>query len=488
MAESLNAKSPPHVVIIGGGFGGLYAAKRLKGKPVRVTLLDRRNFHLFQPLLYQVATAGLSPGDIAAPIRSILRRQRNATVLLAEAAAIELASRQVLLTDDSRIAYDYLILATGSRHSYFNHHEWESVAPGLKNIEDALEIRRRVLRAFEAAERESDPAVRQALLTFIVVGGGPTGVEMAGALAEIARHTMVRDFRVIDSTQTRILLLEAAPRILLTFSETLAERARQDLTRLGVEVRTQAPVTALEPDAVFLADEKIPTHTVIWAAGVTASPLARTLDVPLDRAGRVSVEPDLSLPHHPEVFVIGDLTVLVDPATNRPLPGVATVAIQQGRAAADNMWRACQKLPSLPFRYRDRGSMATIGRARAVADLGRLKLSGFPAWLLWVVVHIYFLIGFEDRLLVMVQWIWAYFTLQRGNRLITYADAAPGSVSANAAAKKTAERQSGDSGGDEKAGNDGTKLNLSTQFPAKIEGQGGQQSVSRGIVKKIVVP
>jgi NADH dehydrogenase len=445
MVESMPAKPLPHVVIVGGGFGGLYAAKRLRGKPVRITLLDRRNFHLFQPFLYQVATAGLSPGDIAAPIRSILRRQRNATVLLAEAEAVELATRQVILTDHSRLSYDYLILATGSRHSYFNHNEWELLAPGLKSIEDALEIRRRVLRAFEAAERESDPAVRKALLTFVVVGGGPTGVEMAGALAEIARYTMVRDFRVIDSTQTRVILLEAAPRILITFPESLAEHARQDLLRLGVEVRTHSPVTAIESDAVTLASEKIPTHTVIWAAGVTASPLARTLGVPLDRVGRVSVEPDLTLKDHPEVFVIGDLATLVDPATNRPLPGVATVAIQQGRAAADNIWRTCQQLPSLPFRYRDRGSMATIGRARAVADLGHLKFSGFLAWLLWVVVHIYYLIGFEDRLLVMIQWAWAYFTLERGNRLITYNTAVPLSVETNLAVGTTTERQTSDS-------------------------------------------
>lgn len=396
---------PPHVVIVGGGFGGLYAAKRLKNRPVRVTLLDRRNFHLFQPFLYQVATAALSPGDIAAPIRSILRRQRNTTVLLAEVATVELATHEVVLTDGGRVSYDYLILATGSRHSYFGHNEWELLAPGLKNIEDALEIRRRVLRAFEAAERESDLAVRRALLTFVVVGGGPTGVEMAGALAEIARYTMVRDFRFIDSTQTRVILLEAAPRILPTFPDALAKRAKQDLIHLGVEVRTHTPVTAIEANAVIVANEKMTTRTIIWAAGVTASPLARTLGVPLDRGGRVLVEPDLTIKGHPEVFVIGGLAILIDFQTNRPLPGVATVAIQQGRAAAENIWRAYQQLPLTPFRYRDRGSMATIGRARAVVDLGRLKLSGFTAWLLWVFVHIYFLIGFEDRLLVMIQWV-----------------------------------------------------------------------------------
>ena len=412
--------SVPHVVIVGGGFGGLYTAKRLKYRPVRITLIDRRNHHLFQPLLYQVATAALSPGDIASPIRSILRRQTNTSVLLAEATAISLPTREVMLSDGGRLIYDYLVLATEARHSYFGHDEWEVLASGLKSLEDALEIRRRVLLAFETAEREPDPAIRQALLTFVVIGGGPTGVELAGALAEIARYTLARDFRVIDPTQARIILLEAAPRLLLSFPEQLARRAAQDLVRLGVEVRTGTPVTAIAPDAVVLSQERIATYTALWAAGVMASPLARTLGAPLDRAGRVLVEPDLTIKEHPEVFAIGDLAALVDPGTGQPLPGVATVAIQQGRATADNLWRACRGQPLVPFRYKERGSLATIGRARAVADLGRFQCTGFVAWVLWLVVHLYFLIGFEDRILVMIQWAWAYLTLQRGARLITH--------------------------------------------------------------------
>jgi NADH:ubiquinone reductase (H+-translocating) len=415
-----NAAPVPHVVIVGGGFGGLYAAKRLKHRAVRVTVVDRRNYHLFQPFLYQVATAALSPADIAAPIRSILRRQGNTTVLLAEVTGVEPAAREVVLADGGRVAYDYLILAAGARHAYFGHEEWEALAPGLKNVEDALEIRRRVLLAFETAEREPDPEVRRAWLTFVVIGGGPTGVELAGALAEISRYTMARDFRVIDPTQTRVILIEAGPRVLATFPPELSERAARDLTRLGVEIKTRTPVTAIEPGAVICADARIATYTPLWSAGVKASRLALALGVPLDRAGRVLVEPDLTVPGHPEVFVVGDLAALVDPTTRRPLPGVATVAIQQGRAAADNIWRGCRGQSSEPFHYHDRGSMATIGRSRAVVDLGRVRLSGFVAWLLWLVVHIYYLIGFEDRLLVMIQWAWSYLTLQRGARLITH--------------------------------------------------------------------
>ncbi|MGH7963725.1 MAG: NAD(P)/FAD-dependent oxidoreductase [Candidatus Binatia bacterium] len=420
MDQRKERSSVPHVVIVGGGFAGLYTAKALKGRPVRVTVIDRRNYHLFQPLLYQVATAALSPADIAAPIRSILRRQANTTVLLAEATAINLAQRAVVLEDGNHLSYDYLVLATGARHFYFGHDAWEALAPGLKNLEDALEIRRRVLLAFEAAERATDPAMRTALLTFVVVGGGPTGVELAGALAEIAGHAMTRDFRSIDPTQARIILLEASPRILSTFPEALARRAVEDLEHLGVEVRTNTPVTGIEPDAVILADKRIATYTALWAAGVTASPLARTLGVPLDRAGRVVVEPDLTLKGHPEVFVLGDLATLNDPATGRPLPGVATVAIQQGGATAANIGRGCLGQPSEPFVYQDRGSMATIGRARAVATLGRTQLTGLTAWVIWLIVHIYFLIGFENRLLVLIQWAWAYFTRQRGARLITH--------------------------------------------------------------------
>jgi NADH dehydrogenase len=419
MSEASNAGALPHVVIIGGGFGGLYAAKQLKNRPVRVTLIDRKNHHLFQPFLYQVATAALSPADIAAPIRSILRKQRNTRVLLAEASAVDLAAREVVCSDGERIPYDYLILAAGARHSYFGHDEWEAFAPGLKSVEDALEIRRRVLLAFEMAEREPDPAVREALLTFVIVGGGPTGVELAGALSEIARYTMARDFRVINPTQARVILLEAGPRILPTFPEALSARAAQDLTSLGVEVRTNAAVTAIEPCVVVAGGQRIPTCTPLWAAGVSASPLARTLSAPLDRAGRVLVEPDLTIKGHPEVFVIGDLSSLTNPKTQRPYPGTAPVAIQQGRAAAENIWRACQGRPLIPFHYYDRGNMATIGRSRAIAHLGSVKLSGFLAWFLWLFIHIYYLIGFEDRVLVMIQWAWSYLTLQRGARLIT---------------------------------------------------------------------
>jgi NADH dehydrogenase len=425
MSEEQQTRTAPHVVIIGGGFGGLYAAKRLKNRPVRVTLIDRKNHHLFQPFLYQVATAALSPADIAAPIRSILRKQQNTRVLLAEASSVNLTAREVVCRDGDRITYDYLIIAAGARHSYFGHDEWEGLAPGLKSVEDALAIRRRVLLAFEMAEREPDPAVREALLTFVIVGGGPTGVELAGALIEISRYTMARDFRVIDPTQARVILLEAGPRILPTFPEPLSARATHDLTYLGVEVRANAAVTAIEPCAVVAAGQRIPTCTPLWAAGVSASPLARTLEVPLDRAGRILVEPDLTINGHPEVFVIGDLSSLTNPHTQRPYPGTAPVAIQQGRAAADNIWRAHQGLPLAPFRYRDHGNMAAIGRSRAIADFGRVTFTGFTAWLLWLFVHIYYLIGFEDRVLVMIQWAWSYLTLQRGARLITSESPSP---------------------------------------------------------------
>jgi len=338
MDRRKNSSPVPHVVIVGGGFAGLYTAKALKRRPVCITLIDRRNYHLFQPLLYQVATAALSPADIAVPIRSVLRRQANTTVLLAEATSVDLARHAIVLEDGSHLPYDYLVLATGARHSYFGRDAWEVLAPGLKGLEDALEIRRRVLLAFEAAERETDPVIRHALLTFVVIGGGPTGVELAGALAEIARYAMARDFRSIDATQTRIILLEAASRILSTFPEALARRAEEDLKGLGVEVKTHTPVTAIEPGAVMTSGESIATYTALWAAGVTASPLVRTLGIPLDRAGRVLVEPDLTIKDHPEVFVIGDLAILTDPSTGQPLPGVATVAIQQGRATAANIW------------------------------------------------------------------------------------------------------------------------------------------------------
>ena len=411
------AASLPHVVIVGGGFGGLYAARALAHRPVRVTLLDRRNHHLFQPLLYQVATAVLNASDIAVPLRSVLRRATNITVLLAEVEKVELANRRLVL-DRGEIGYDALVLAAGASHSYFGHDEWEMLAPGLKTLEDALEIRRRVLLAYEAAEREQDGAERQALLTFVVVGGGPTGVELAGALGEISRQTIARDFRLIDPTKSRIVLLEGGSLILPTFPESLSRSAADALRRIGVEVRVRAIVTRVTPDAVWLGGEQIRTRTVLWAAGVAATPLARTLGVPLDRSGRVLVEPDLSIPVHPEAFVVGDMCAFLH-QTGAPLPGVAPVAIQQGRAVADNVLRRLRDAPTRPFRYRDRGSMATIGRAAAVAVVGRLKLSGLVAWLAWLFVHIMFLIGFRNRFLVLFEWAWAYVTWHRGARLIT---------------------------------------------------------------------
>jgi NADH dehydrogenase len=407
----------PHVAVVGGGFGGLYAARALAGRPVRVTLLDRRNHHLFQPLLYQVATAALNAADIAAPLRSVLRRADNITVFLAEVARVELAARRLVL-EREEIGYDALILATGAGHSYFGHEEWEVFAPGLKTLEDALEIRRRVLLAYEAAEREHDGAEQRALLTFVVVGGGPTGVELAGALGEISRQTIARDFRLIDPTKARIVLLEGGARVLASFPESLSRRAEDALRRIGVEVRTRAIVTRVTADAVWLGGEQIRARTVLWAAGVAAAPLTRTLGVPLDRAHRVLVEPDLSIPGHPEAFAVGDMCVFTH-QTGAPLAGVAPVAIQQGRRAADNVVRRLSGQPTRPFRYRDRGSMATIGRAAAVAVVGRFKLSGLIAWLAWLLVHIMFLIGFRNRFLVLFEWAWAYVSWQRGARLIT---------------------------------------------------------------------
>ena len=407
----------PHVVIVGGGFGGLYAALALADKPARVTLLDRRNHHLFQPLLYQVAAAALNPSDIATPLRSILRKAANVTVLLAEVERVDLANRRLVL-DRDEIGYDALILAAGASHSYFGHDDWERSAPGLKTLEDALEIRRRVLLAYEAAEREHDGAEQRALLTSVVIGGGPTGVELAGALGEISRQTIARDFRLIDPTEARIILLEGGPRILPSFPESLSRKASGALRRLGVEVRTDAAVTRVTPDAVWLGGEQIRARTVLWAAGVAAAPLARTLGTPLGRAGHVLVEPDLSIPGHPEAFAIGDICTFLR-QTGAPLPGVAPVAIQQGRAAANNVLLQLSGQPTRPFHYRDRGSMATIGRAAAVAVVGRLQLSGYPAWLAWLFVHIIFLIGFRNRFLVLFEWAWAYVTWRRGARLIT---------------------------------------------------------------------
>jgi NADH:quinone reductase (non-electrogenic) len=405
------------VVIVGAGFGGLSAARALARAELRVTLIDRRNHHLFQPLLYQVATAALSPGEIAYPIRAVLRRQKNARVLLEEAVAVDVGARKVLLRQGD-LSYDYLVLATGARESYFGHDDWKPWAPGLKSLEDALEIRRRILLAFERAEREAVESRRQAPLTFVIVGAGPTGVELAGAIAEIARHVMVEDFRVIDPRQARIILVEAGPRILPSYPEMLSAKAQASLEKMGVEVLTKSLVTSVRPDAVEIGDRKIPTMTTLWAAGVQASPLARSLGAPLDRAGRVLVQPDLTVPGYAEVFVIGDLATFLPPG-GKPLPGVAPVAIQQGRHAARNIVRARQGKPLEPFHYVDKGSLATIGRAAAVADFGRLKLSGFFAWLAWLLVHIFFLIGFRNRLVVMVDWAWAYFAYHRAARLIT---------------------------------------------------------------------
>src|SRR5437773_12301548 len=407
----------PRVVLVGGGFGGLYAARALGRRPVRVTLLDRRNYHLFQPLLYQVATAALNASDIALPLRSVLRKASNITVLLAEVSGVDLAGRRLVL-DRGAIGYDALVLAAGASHSYFGHDEWEILAPGLKTLEDALEIRRRVLLAYEAAEREDDGAEQRALLTFVVIGGGPTGVELAGALGEISRQTIARDFRLIDPTKARIILLEGGPRILTAVPESLSRRAEDALRRIGVEVRTHAIVTRLTADAVWLGGEQIRARTVLWAAGVAAAPLARTLGVPLDPSGRVRVEPDLSIPGHPEAFALGDMCAFLH-QTGTPLPGVAPVAIQQGRVVADNVLRRLRGESTRPFRYRDKGSMATIGRAAAVAVIGRLKLSGLVAWLAWLLVHIMFLIGFRNRFLVLFEWAWAYVTWHRGARLIT---------------------------------------------------------------------
>lgn len=410
----------PHVVILGGGFGGLYAARALARHPVRITLVDRKNHHTFQPLLYQVATAALSPADIAAPIRSILRGYKNVEVLLEEAVGFDLAARRVKLKE-SELSYDYLIVAAGVRHSYFGHDEWELLAPGLKSLEDALEMRRRILLAFELAERQKALLGKSEPLNFVVVGAGPTGVELAGALAEIARQALVRDFRAIDPAQARIILLEGGPRVLPTYPEDLSRSAEEQLRGLGVEVRTSTLVTAIEPGLVRIGDSVLPAAVTLWAAGILASPLGKALGAPLDRVGRVRAEPDLSLPGHPEVFVIGDLATL-NGEDGKPLPGVAPVAIQQGRTTAENIARDLRGEPRQDFHYVDRGNLATIGRAAAVADFGRIRISGLIAWMAWLTIHIFWLIGFRNRLLVFVQWIWAYVTFQRGTRLITGED------------------------------------------------------------------
>ncbi|MFC4765716.1 NAD(P)/FAD-dependent oxidoreductase [Dyella koreensis] len=413
----------PHVVILGGGFGGLAAARQLDDPSLRVTLVDRRNHHLFQPLLYQVATAGLSAPSIAAPLRQILRKQSNATVLLDEVLDIDLAKRQVQLAHGT-LDYDFLIVATGATHAYFGHDDWAQHAPGLKTLDDAFTIRRRVLLAFERAEREDDPERRQEWLNFVVVGGGATGVELAGTLAEIARHTLPREFRRSDPRRANVLLVEAGPRLLPAFATDLSEKAQRQLEKLGVQVRTGTAVTAIDDNGVILGDQPLSARTVLWAAGVAASPLGRKLHVPLDRAGRVQVSPDLNLPDHPEVFVVGDLASVSQP-DGKPVPGVAPAAKQMGRyAALCILARLRGEKTVQPFRYRDDGSLATIGRMAAVAQFGRLKFSGLFAWWVWLVAHVYFLIGFRNRLVVLLDWAWSYWTYQRHARIVIGSDQA----------------------------------------------------------------
>jgi NADH dehydrogenase len=408
-------KEAPHVVIIGGGFAGLAAARALRDAPVCITLIDKSNHHLFQPLLYQVATAALAAPDISAPIRKLLWKQRNVTVWMATVTRIDVERRRVLL-DSTETDYDYLIVAAGMTHAYFGHENWAQHAPGLKTIGEALDVRRRILRAFEAAELESSAERRRAWTTFVVIGGGPTGVELAGALAEIAGKTLVRDFRRFDPRTTRVILVEAGPRILSAFPESLSSQARAELEGLGIEVRTNAPVSDLGADFVEIGNERIAARTIVWAAGVRSSPLSTHLGVPIDRSGRVWVEEDLSVPDRPEVFVVGDL--IAKTQSGKPLPGVAQLAMQSGKHAARNVKLSLEHKPRLPFRYIDKGSMATIGRNRAVAKVGRFEFSGMIAWWLWLVVHVLFLVEFRRRLAVLVEWGWAYFTWQRRSRVI----------------------------------------------------------------------
>ena len=410
-------KNKPRVVIAGAGFGGLEAARKLCGKDVQVTVLDRTNHHLFQPLLYQVATAALSPADIAAPVRAILNKCKNMEVMLAEVQSVEVEPR-IIKAGDLQISYDYLILATGSRHSYFGHPEWECLAPGLKSLEDAVEIRRRILMAFEYAEKVSDKAMHRAAMTFVIIGGGPTGVEMAGAIAGIARYTLRKDFRHIDPSQARVILVEGEPRVLAAFPEDLQIKAMKQLVDLGVEVRTGIHATNLSAEGLQVGDEFLACRVKVWAAGNEASFIGKSLGVERDRVGRVIVNDDLTIPGHPEVQVIGDLANFSH-QTGKPLPGVSPVAMQQGRHAARNVLAMIDNRKPQRFRYWDKGSMATIGRNRAVADLRLIHLSGLPAWLAWLFVHIIFLVSFRHRILVLIQWAWAYFTFDAGARLIT---------------------------------------------------------------------
>jgi NADH dehydrogenase len=406
------------VVIVGGGFAGLYAARRFSRGAVQVTLVDRQNYHLFQPLLYQVATAGLSPGDIATPIRSLVARQSNVEVRMADVVGVDLAAKRVQL-NEGHLDYDFLVLATGVRHAYFGHDEWEKFAPGLKTLDDALELRKRVLTSFEEAEKETDERDRTRFLTFVVVGGGPTGVELAGALSELSRFTVRRDYRRFDPRRTRVMLVEAGPRILSAFDSSLSDKALDSLFKLGVEVRLNTRVTMVDGQGVQLGgSERVDAATVLWAAGVAASPLTKSLGTELDRSGRVLVKPDLSIPGHPTAFVVGDLAAC-PMGDGQFVPGLAPAAIQMGEHAADNILAAAVGNPTEPFEYNDKGIMATIGRASGIAQSGALKMSGFIGWLAWLFIHILYLIGFRNRVLVMFQWAWAWFTFGRSARLIT---------------------------------------------------------------------
>jgi NADH dehydrogenase len=424
--DDTSQKNVPNVVIVGGGFGGLRAAKGLAKAPVRVTVIDRSNHHLFQPLLYQVATAGLSPADIATPIRSVLRKQKNTEVLWGEVQEVDTRTRKVVLPD-REVPYDYLIIATGARYNYFGHDEWEEAAPGLKTIADATMLRAKILAAFEQAEICATQAERQALLTFVVVGAGPTGVEMAGSIADLAHKALARDFRHIDPASARVVLVEAGPRILAAFPEELSAKAQRKLEELGVEVRTGAAVQSVDTDGVVISDERLPSKTVMWAAGVVASPAGKWLGAEVDRAGRVVVSPDLTVPGLPEVYVIGD-TASAKGDNGKPLPGVAPVAMQQGTYVADRIdrrVRGVQQARDERFEYTDKGNLATVGRSFAILDIKGFTMAGFFAWLTWIVVHIFYLIGFRNRFLVLTQWMWAYLTFQRGARLIVTAEGGP---------------------------------------------------------------
>jgi len=432
----------PKVVIIGGGFAGIAAARVFRRSEVDIVLIDRTNHHVFQPLLYQVATATLAPSDIAVPIRWMLRRFDNARVVLGEVTEIDTERRTVTINGGEQVeSYDFLIVAAGARHAYFGHDEWETCAPGLKSLDDAVEIRRRFLTTFELAENTADEAERAALQTIVIVGGGPTGVELAGLMSTIARDVMHDDFRRIDTRQTRILLLEGGSRLLSAFPANLSEEALREVRELNVEVRLDSIVSRIEPGAVYVGDERIATHTVFWAAGNAASPLGKMLGAPLDRAGRVQVQPDLSVPGHPELFVVGDLAAITD-VEGKGVPAVAPAANQEGKRAARNILRTLRNQERKPFRYRNKGNLATIGRHRAIADFGKVEFTGIVAWLLWLFVHIMYLVGFRNRLTVLLQWAWAYFAYQRGSRLILSGTATPAAASSLPAATVSEVRES----------------------------------------------